>query len=477
MSASWLARFRETVAQESREIGLFAVLAAALFLLLVSMASPPPPLNLLGVNMQFLLGMRFLNVAVFAGTVALTYEFAHDLFQDRRISLTAAALVVPTQLANHAIIAWTHVPTTFLVLLTYFSYHRFRTRQDYRWLGVVAAATGLVFGMRYSDIVILLPVGAHVLYDLYRGNLPGRPRSVLLPIVLGVITLVPVFAFHTAAFGSPLTTPYQVRPDALPPNDKTNLATEFNPVRTVLTVPAMLFWFNPELPMLNRDVQDFSWRYAKSALLQTSPFLVLAYFGLLRVWWRDDGFPGRTDLRLASVGIFLLIMLYGSWIFFSGGWTTNMRYLTPIVPFLAVYTSYGIEPYLPRRRELVRILLPAAGVAFLAGTGIALSARRPVLLLNIVATAAATATFVAYLYAEEAGTGGSRQVLLASFGAAVGIGAVMVAVMDNLVQFWGDVGTVLLLHADTSLFLAAVLAAATALFLVIAARLWRDRNV
>ncbi|MFB6295119.1 MAG: phospholipid carrier-dependent glycosyltransferase, partial [Candidatus Nanohaloarchaea archaeon] len=111
--------------------GVFA--AVYLLLYVVAPSSPVRTGSRLHGDLHFLLGMRAFNVLLFALTAVLTYVLADDVFGDERIGFLAALLVVVSPLANHAIVAWTHVPVAFLTLVAFLSYRRFLDGYETRW--------------------------------------------------------------------------------------------------------------------------------------------------------------------------------------------------------------------------------------------------------------------------------------------------------------------------------------------------------
>ncbi len=467
-----LDRVREAVTDADAD-GYPFVLGAAIFIVLFLALGAAARSDIVvdkGVDIGFLLGMRMLNVGLFAGTVVLTAELGRMLF-DERVALLGAALVIPTQLANHAIIAWTHVPTTFFILLAFYAYLQVLDGDGRRWLVTTAFAGGMTFIIRYSDAVMLAPIVLHGLYSVGQRRDGFGLRDLAVPVLVLLVVLAPALAFHQLSFGSVATTPYQMRPHALPPNDKPDLAGEFDPVRAVTTLPSMLVRFDPDMPMLQRDIQDFDYREYKSALFQTSPFLALSIFGILFAWERK-----RRAMKLIVGGMAALTLTYASWIFFSGGWTTNMRYLTPLVPFLALFTAEAVTGTLSATGRVYRygpLAVAAAlllGLTFLPAQPLAAKA-----VMNLVAFAAAAVTLLTFTAAYRDPTPRLRMLALISFLVSLGVGAVMVFFLDNWVLFYGAQDSILLWNSEVNLLAKAGLAATGAAFTVLAAQqVYRD---
>ncbi|MFB6294166.1 MAG: ArnT family glycosyltransferase, partial [Candidatus Nanohaloarchaea archaeon] len=246
--------------------GVFLAVYALLYLL--SSPSHVETAPQLHGSLHFLFGMRAFNVLLFALTAVLTYVLVDELFDEERMAGLAAVLVIVSPLANHAIVAWTHVPVAFLTLVAFLAYHRFLDGYETRWFVVLAAAAAFIFTIKYPDVVLMLPILVHMGVLVVRDREFEILRKSLLPLAVLLLIIAPTAAFHYTAFGSVTTTPYHMRPHALPPNDKPNIAVTFDPARLVKTVPAMLFWFDPGMEMLQQNVQDFDYAEHKSALFQ-----------------------------------------------------------------------------------------------------------------------------------------------------------------------------------------------------------------
>ncbi|MFB6207716.1 MAG: ArnT family glycosyltransferase [Candidatus Nanohaloarchaea archaeon] len=408
-------------------------------------------------DLHFLLGMRFINVVLFGLTGLATYHLAMRFVEDQGYAFLASALVIISPLANHAIVAWTHVPVTFFSLLAYIFYLEFLDDGRMRWLAGVAVAAGLVFSMKYSDAIFLLPIPVHATLQIFRDRRYDIVRKSVVPAALLLLVLVPTLFFHASAFGSVFTTPYHMRPHALPPNDKPNIAVTFDPSRLSSTVPSMLFRFDAGMEMLQRDVEDFDYRQYKSALFQSSPALLLGIIGLALAWSRRED---RDLPALAASGSALLTLLYGSWIYFSGGWTTNMRYLTPMIPVLAVFASYAVRELEPDWSQVRRLGVPAAAVSFLGLSGYALMLEPLAAKDMLNAVTFGTEIFLSAGFAAALWKGDDvfKRAFYVLLGVSVGMAGVMAVTLDNLMLFNGSAGTMLMFNADRSLFLGAVLA-------------------
>lgn len=287
-------------------------------------------------HQQLLVGMRFFNIMAFMALIVVTQRFGERLL-DRRTGNAAAGLLLLSQLANHAIIAWTHVPTALMFMTGMMAYHRFTQEGGAGPLAVAAACGGLVFTLRYPAVVLFVPVAGHFLVRTIRSReLPVRP--VLVATVALFVVVVPSLAFHQYAFGDVTETPYHARDDALPPNQRQGIATDFDPRRLPRNAWRMLVDFDPDLQRLDPQIPDFRYSERKAAVLQVTPLFLLAVVGFPVLWrrWR-----GVSAMFLAQ--FLLLLGVYGSWVYFSGGFGSNMRYLAAVVPVFALWTAAGLR--------------------------------------------------------------------------------------------------------------------------------------
>ncbi|MDY6761499.1 MAG: glycosyltransferase family 39 protein [Candidatus Nanohaloarchaea archaeon] len=445
----------------TKQHALWGALIAGVYVLLYVFlpSTPVGTMSQLHGDIRLLLGMRGFNVLLFALTAVLTYVLADDVFGDERVGLLAALLVVISPLANHAIVAWTHVPVAFLTVVAFIAYRRFLDGYETRWFILVAAAASFIFTIKYPDVVLMFPILGHMALLVVRDREYQIVRKSIIPLVVLFLVIAPTAAFHYSSFGSVATTPYHMRPQALPPNNKPNIAVTFDPARLVDTVPAMLFRFDPDMELLQQNVQDFEFAEYKSALFQSSPPLTLGLFGFILAWRRKDN---QRFVALAASSSALLILLYGSWIYFSAGWTTNIRYLTSIIPLLAVFTAYAVTRLDIDWRRL-QLYGSATAVAAFSGTAYYSVQAQDLVAkagLNTLAFVTALVLSILFLLNESYDRNDLRILFHCTFGAAIGVGGALVLVLGNLRLFNAPPGSLLITNIEQTLFLGLALAAA-----------------
>lgn len=386
----------------------------------------------LGRDIGLVLGLRLYSVAGYIGVLAATAVLARH-FLSRRLAAVAVLFTGVSQLANHAVIGWNHSVTTFLVVLGVVfavSYHR---TGEAPLLFALAAVSGVAVWFRYPLAAVFLPMVAAAVWTAHG---EGQHRRLLMAGGLGLAVVAPLLLFQGLAYGDPLTTAYDLRPEALPPNTKPDLVASFDPTRLVHTVPSMLVRFDPSIPVIDPSVGDFQYRLYKSSLLETSPYLVLAVVGFPLLYRRRRGEAG-----LLAVVCLVPVLLYGSWIYFSGGWTTNMRYLSPAVPLLSVMAAAA----LPRDIAVDRY---AAGTAVLVAMAAVWSLQgmtdvAAVAFFNGLALSVAGLLLVGRLLMDRLDIGDGVVLLTV---VATAVGAVEVLYLENVVLFYGGAGDMLLFN-------------------------------
>jgi hypothetical protein len=107
----------------------------------------------------------------------------------------------------------------------------------------------------------------------------------------------------------------------------------------------------------------------KKALLQSSPWVMLALLGLALAWRSANGLPqrGRRELRGLSMIVFGTILAFSlAGVRRSEGFCFNMRYFLELMPIFAIATAWLVQRFAGWR--------PMIGIAFLCGALLALSA-------------------------------------------------------------------------------------------------------
>jgi hypothetical protein len=151
--------------------------------------------------------------------------------------------------------------------------------------------------------------------------------------------MVPLFAlaaYHTVAFGSPLTLPYTFSTDA--------------PRRQ-----GAFFGFGPPRPRVLYAILLSPYR----GLFYSAPWLLLAMPGAVRLW-RGGRFRAEAGVAVAVTLAYVLLNAgLNDW---HGGWGTGPRHLVPVLPFLALAAGGIMTGRTPSRAERAAYAL-AVGIS------------------------------------------------------------------------------------------------------------------
>jgi hypothetical protein len=213
-----------------------------------------------------------------------------------------------------------------------------------RRLVAVGALLGGAVVVEYTAALAALPIAAYAL-----AVAPWR-RAV---VAIGLGALGPALvlaAYHAAAFGGPLTLPY-----------------EFSTQKH-----RHMGWFmglgTPDLGVLGSIT--FS---AYRGLFYATPWLLLAVPGAVR-WWRHGR---RAEVGVCAAVIVLFLWLNASLVDWQGGWAMGPRYLIPAIPFLVVLAAGVVlpAPGVDRRARTVAavalgVLVAGSAVVMLAGVSV-----------------------------------------------------------------------------------------------------------
>jgi hypothetical protein len=217
-----------------------------------------------------------------------------------------------------------------------------------RRAAAIGAVLGLAVMVEYTAVLGALPI---VVLALRRGPW----RGVLLGGFVGALPpAIALAAYHTAAFGGPLTLPY-----------------EFS------TQPHR---HQGAFMGLGAPDPDALWGILGSSyrgLFYAAPWLLLALPGGVLLWRAGQR---AVVLVCASIAV-LFVWMNASLVDWQGGWAMGPRYLVPAIPFLVLLTL-GVARVLPaagwwRRAGVGALALATAGSAYLMLAGTAVKPEVP----------------------------------------------------------------------------------------------------
>jgi len=281
-----------------------------------------------------IVSIRFVNSILFGGVVLLTYYISMIFTKSHTISLISAFSLIFTFLLVNSFIGWTHTLTVFLILLGFYCFLKFEREKKIKFLILISFSIGFTFTARYLDVLFFIPIFIYLIFNFLKNH---ESKFILTFILLTLVFSSPAFIFHYVAFGNPLISPYHMRPYSLPPHPKTNIL-EFQFERLPINFYNIFINFDPNNVLPFMEDNDYKFRFFKSSIFQSSPFLVFSILGVISIKKTLDK---KIFLILVS-SLLLHIMFYACWKFYGGGWTTNMRYFSPIIPFLTILSVFFI---------------------------------------------------------------------------------------------------------------------------------------
>jgi hypothetical protein len=196
-----------------------------------------------------------------------------------------------------------------------------------RWSPARGAAFGFLLGsapvLEYQALVPAVAVGVAFLAHP-QGR---RPLSLAAALAAAAVPGGLLVHFHASAFGSPFSTGY---------------AYIENPAFQQMLSEG---WMGTTYPRLDRLIFLLASRdtglFVYSPLLAAAPLVAFLLPVVRRSpWW--DRRSLRECLVCAAVSVTLLLFISAN-ILWRAGWTAGPRYLTAMVPFMAVLSAYGLD--------------------------------------------------------------------------------------------------------------------------------------
>jgi hypothetical protein len=236
------------------------------------------------------------------------------LSRERAVAVAAAwglatlAFPYSTVFYGHQLIAAAAI-TAFLLV-------HGRTDASARRLAAAGFVLGAAIAVEYTAALFAVPIAIYALV----ARVAPWPRIVLAMAAGAAVPGALLAAYHTAAFGGPLTLPY-----------------EFSTQKH-----RHLGWFMG----LGRPVGHVLAEITVTpyrGLFYSAPWLALAVPGAV-AWWRRGR---RAEVAVAGSIVLLFVWLNASLVDWQGGWAMGPRYLIPAIPFLALLAAGVIVPPRP----------------------------------------------------------------------------------------------------------------------------------
>jgi len=261
-------------------------------------------------------GFQILNAIFTALTVVLVFLTCEKIWSDEHTAKLAAMLYLfCTFSVFYAVGAWYQPVFTFFYLLAQYA--------------VISSRTYLFFTASFLTLLtsyyMVVPLSVLFLFVLFKNK--GRPKAVA---PLAILALLPVIGYAIY---------YNI---GLP---------EINLERIGSNFIAMFFY---------RGFLGDEWENTQKALFESSPFLILSFFGFYELRKRND-----EKLKILTLSNFAFIIMFSLSNGPSPGWTYSMRYLLPVLPFLTVLSADYIAKFFnPKQVNYLGFSLILSSIVF-----------------------------------------------------------------------------------------------------------------
>ncbi len=388
----------------------------------------PSGYALLAAPFYALMGLRgvlLLNALAAIGALVLTYRLSRRLYDDPRVATMAVVLLgLASFMPDYALAIWPHA-LSVLAVLAAVSFAIEAVEREGTDAQLHAALTGLVIGAGINlrvDTVLLLPA-----IGLWGLIFAAKPLRLVLPGVLGLVpglALASLLNWQKFEVLSPISYGKSGQGTQVDPSGHPVLAMvvlvllilatllRLPQVRRSLRQPVMIgagialaglaVGLVPELRagflryatgayallmdirgiedprpgvILREDGTLSFWGFWKKALGQSLPWLGI--LALLATRWRHlaGRVSGRHLVLFLLIGVvWLLPFARTAW---HGGLGSNMRYLLPLVPMLAVLAAACWVDLVDRAKEQELPLGRWAGLGLLAGGVVLIAVAAP----------------------------------------------------------------------------------------------------
>ncbi len=327
---------------------------------------------LLAAPFYMALGLRGLilaNTFAFCSTVILVYKIARLLFSDGTIALTSAVVYsLGTYAMPYGLDVWPHAMSA--AAMTAAAYYALKAVRDGSKLHLFLAGllSSAAFGLRLQTVLFTVALSFYLYFEL-------RRKSDALYLVLGVIPLSAVFLiFNHLAYGNPLASGYSGLGDEFGSYGyvqvfvlcsillysqyalgKFGLGRFWPTIGPVLVALSLCIFFALDRGVAGRiivsaqvlfsEVAYIGWfpiasavvPKAKMSLLQASPILALAAYGLYQMKRRGEG--GFHFLLIFST---IEVLFFSARVNQHGGEMPFMRYFLQSLPYLGISAGYVI---------------------------------------------------------------------------------------------------------------------------------------
>lgn len=224
-----------------------------------------------------------------------------------------------------------HAPVASLLVIAIWLVMRgtLRGRETSGRYPLLAGLTlGWALVIEHSALLFALPIGLWALWWMHTLRPPVARRAIVEAVIGGVLAAVPLLGYNLFAFGDPFRLGYQG-------------VVGFDGMKQGL--------FGLTRPSSAALVEILVG--ARRGMLWVAPILVIAPFGLARLWRRGE----RSLVALAVSGAVIAFLYNASYVYWDGGNSTGPRHAMPAIAFLAL----GFAPLWAAATPIARVPLAA----------------------------------------------------------------------------------------------------------------------
>lgn len=291
-------------------------------------------------------------LTAFAGVLLFRHVFARTSNVNAAL-VAALAFGLAGPVWGWATSFFSHSATAALLVLGYIAFDEACRNEAKRTRFAILA--GLAFGgatsTEYTALIACLIIGVALALPLLRSRFVEAVRLYAWTAAGALVALLPVFIFHTLAFGSPFETGYA----------HTSVFTLHDNGLVGVGLP-------------QPDILAKLLFSAERGVIWYAPIIVATL-------WAAGRALGHETTRAIAVATFLVALFYlfmnAGFAYWHGGAATGPRYLTPAVGFSAIVLGLA-WPRLGRYEQLGALVLLGLGIAIaLACTAVGMTAGGP----------------------------------------------------------------------------------------------------
>jgi hypothetical protein len=254
-----------------------------------------------------------------------------------RAFLVAVAIGLGTLSLPYSVVFFSHQFTASLLVIAFFMIYLLKESpgtMEKGYLFLIGSFLGWALISEYPSAVIVLPLIVYYFFVVGRRSDYRHPRSVILPLLGGLIPVLLQLMYNRLCFGGFLSIGYE------------NLA---NPYFSSGMKQGLMGVHRPNLHAL-----FYMTFHPTLGLFWQSPVLLLSVIGAVFLLF-NRRFQAELILAVWVIGSYLVVLSgYYMW---WGGWAVGARHIIPMLPFFCILLSF-----VPRRLNGLFAVLGAVSV-------------------------------------------------------------------------------------------------------------------